>query len=78
MEERAMKWMQFFTPVASLNWQEAQALVQRSPAGEVTLLDVRQPKEYERGHLPGAKLIPLGDLEGRLGELDRDKPIVIY
>jgi rhodanese-related sulfurtransferase len=73
-----MKWMQFFTPVSSINWQEAHELVQRYPAGEVTFLDVRQLKEYERGHLPGAKLIPLGDLEGRLGELDRDKPIVIY
>jgi rhodanese-related sulfurtransferase len=73
-----MKWMQFFTPVSSINWEEAHELVQRYPAGAVTFLDVRQLKEYERGHLPGAKLIPLGDLEGRLGELDRDKPIVIY
>jgi rhodanese-related sulfurtransferase/rubrerythrin len=73
-----MKWMQFFTPVSSLTWQEAHKLVQRYPTGDVTFLDVRQPKEYEGGHLPGAKLIPLGNLEGRLDELDREKPIILY
>lgn len=73
-----MKWMQFFTPVSSINWEEAHELVHKYPTGDVTFLDVRQPKEYEGSHLPGAKLIPLGNLEGRLAELDREKPIVIY
>ncbi len=72
-----MKWMQFFTPVASINWEEANKLVDKH-AGEVVFLDVRQPGEYEAGHLPGAKLLPLGDLDNRLGELDKDKHIVIY
>ena len=72
-----MKWMQFFTPVASINWEEANKLVDEH-AGEVVFLDVRQPGEYEGGHLPGAKLLPLGDLDNRLAELDRDKHIVIY
>ena len=73
-----MKWMQFFTPVSSISWEEAHRLVEQNPGGEVVFLDVRQPKEYTRGHLPGAKLIPLGDLENRLDELPKDKPIVIY
>ena len=73
-----MKWLQFFTPVASIDWQEANQLVAEYPAGDVMFLDVRQPKEYAAGHLPGAKLLPLGDLDSRLGELDMDKPIVIY
>ena len=73
-----MKWKQFFTPVSSINWEEAHELVQQFPTGDVTLLDVRQPKEYAASHMPGAKLIPLGDLDGRLDELDREKPIVIY
>ncbi|MFT5702375.1 MAG: rhodanese-related sulfurtransferase [Desulforhopalus sp.] len=72
-----MKWMQFFTPVASINWEEAHELV-ADHNGDVIFLDVRQPREYEGGHLPGAKLLPLGDLDNRLGELDKDKPIVIY
>ncbi|TKB23273.1 rhodanese-like domain-containing protein [Desulfopila sp. IMCC35006] len=72
-----MKWMQFFTPVASINWEEANKLVDEH-ADEVIFLDVRQPGEYEGGHLPGAKLLPLGDLDNRLGELDSNKHIVIY
>ena len=42
------------------------------------LVDVRQPGEYEGGHLPGAKLVPMGEMEERLGELDPDKPTIAY
>ena len=45
---------------------------------QYNLVDVRQPKEYERGHLPGAKLIPLGELKDRLSEVDPNKPTIIY
>ena len=48
----------------------------------VVLLDVRTPEEYasETGHLPGALLIPVQELEQRLGELEpmRDRTIVAY
>ena len=40
------------------------------------LLDVRQPQEYRLGHIPGAKLIPLGSLRSRLVEVPRDRKIV--
>jgi len=73
-----MKWMQFFTPVSSITWDEAQQLVHENPETDIVFLDVRQPKEYHHGHLPGAKLIPLGELENRLGELGKDQPIIIY
>ena len=73
-----MKWMQFFTPVSSVNWEEALQLADQTAGRDVVFLDVRQPKEYTKGHLPGAKLIPLGDLENRLEELAKDTPIVIY
>lgn len=42
----------------------------------LTLLDVREDFEYEICHLPDATLIPVNELERRVGELDRDKPIV--
>jgi rhodanese-related sulfurtransferase len=45
---------------------------------EMTILDVRQPNEYETGHIPGAKLIPLPDLGSRLSEIDPQKPTLIY
>lgn len=45
----------------------------------MTILDVREPAEYAFGHIPGAKSIPLGELEQRFDELNRDDDIyVIY
>ena len=40
------------------------------------LLDVREPWEYRDGHVPGAQLIPLGELEQRVNEVPRDRPIL--
>ncbi len=42
------------------------------------LIDVRQPMEYELEHIPGALLLPLGDLERRLFELPADRDLVFY
>lgn len=42
------------------------------------ILDVRQPEEWQEGHIPGATLIPLGELPGRLDEVPKDKPVVVY
>jgi len=42
------------------------------------LVDVRQPDEYSKGHLPGSVLIPLGELPERMLELPVDKDIVFY
>ena len=40
------------------------------------ILDVRQPEEFRLGHIDGAKLIPLGQLAGRMNEVPRDSEIV--
>ena len=40
------------------------------------VLDVRQPDEYQSGHISGAKLIPLNELGARLSELPQDRTIV--
>ena len=45
---------------------------------DYTLLDVRQQWEYEEGHLPGARLIPLTELPDRMGEVPGDRPVVAY
>ncbi len=55
----------------------ADALGSRLASGEVAVIDVRNRSEYEAGHLPGALHIPVGYLAERLGELPRDKPLVI-
>ena len=41
------------------------------------IVDVREPDEWAAGHIPGATLIPLGELPSRQGELARDQPIVV-
>lgn len=41
------------------------------------ILDVREPEEWNAGHIPGATLIPLGQLESRVDELPRDQQIVV-
>jgi rhodanese-related sulfurtransferase len=46
--------------------------------GSYTLLDVRQPGEYEKERIPGANLIPLPELSDRLGEIDHERPIITY
>ena len=53
---------------------EAQRLVQ---SGAV-LVDVRSREEYGSGHVPGAINLPVQELPQRMGELPRDKPLVLY
>ncbi len=45
---------------------------------KLTLLDVREPQEWDITHLQGAKLIPLGDVPERVNELDSADEIVAY
>jgi len=46
-------------------------------AAGAVLLDVRNPDEYEAGHVPGAKLIPLGELATRQDELPDGDPVYV-
>jgi rhodanese-related sulfurtransferase len=50
----------------------------RLVANGATLLDVRTPGEFAEGHLPGALNIPVQSLSSRLGEVPKDKPVVVY
>ncbi len=49
----------------------------RQPA-DVVLVDVRSPEEFANGHIPGARLIPLPQLESALDDLDADRLHVFY
>ena len=42
------------------------------------LLDVREPNEYQIGRIPGSTLIPLGEVPQRVGEIPRDKDIIVH
>ncbi|WP_068671900.1 rhodanese-like domain-containing protein [Oceanobacillus sp. Castelsardo] len=42
------------------------------------LIDVREPQEFDRGHILGARNIPVTQLKQRLIELRKDKPVYLY
>lgn len=58
--------------------EELQDLSRTLGEEKYTLVDVRQPNEYLEGHIPGARLIPLPDLESGLEELRRKPHVVFY
>lgn len=53
-------------------------LLAQAKRGEVVVLDVRPPEEYDTAHLPYARSMPLAELEHRLSELPRGVDIVAY
>jgi rhodanese-related sulfurtransferase len=44
---------------------------------DVVILDVREQSEYDAGHIPGVTLIPMNTVANRLGEIPKDKPVIV-
>jgi len=61
---------------AAVSIQEATLMINRQDA---LVLDVREPAEFENGHVIGARNVPLSQLEGRVGELQKHKakPVIV-
>jgi rhodanese-related sulfurtransferase/DNA-binding transcriptional ArsR family regulator len=57
---------------------DRRSLLDRARRGEVFVIDVRPLEEYKAGHIPGARSIPLPELEERLGEIPREREVVAY
>jgi len=68
----------FFRPVGSIEADEVRRLIKDRRLDEYNVIDVREPNEYAKGHLPGALHIPLGELSIKSSELDHSKPTVAY
>jgi hydroxyacylglutathione hydrolase len=64
-------------PLATLPSIPAAALARESRRG-ATVLDVRNRSEWEEGHVPGARLVPLPELPARLEELRGAGPIAVH
>ena len=47
-------------------------------AGEVELIDVRLPFEWEAGRIEGARWIEVNDLSGEAESIPRDRPVIFY
>lgn len=73
-----MRWRQFLVPVKSMDSEEAREYVSKHREGTYTILDVRQPWEYEKEHISGARLVPLPQLSEKIGELDPGKPTIVH
>ncbi len=73
-----MNWKSLFVPGANMSAAQARSFIADQPRDSFELLDVRQPSEYEEGHLPGALLLPVKDLPARMAELDPEKPLLVY
>ena len=68
----------YYDAPSALEPVEADELLRRLDAGDVTLLDVRPPDEFRAGHIPGAISMPLEELEQRLSEIPRERPVIAY
>ena len=64
--------------IDSISGARTKEIVSSTELVNYQLVDVRQPGEYAKGHLPGALLIPLGELAERASELDENKQIIVY
>ena len=73
-----MRFSDLFSRVKSMDAEGSKKWLEEHSSGSYTLLDVREPEEYEEGHIPGALLIPLSELPGRLFEIDPKKPVLAY
>ncbi|MFC1881174.1 rhodanese-like domain-containing protein [Thermodesulfobacteriota bacterium] len=67
-----------FSSFTNINTEQFQAFIDANKEGSFTLLDVRQPSEYESARIPGSLLMPLPSLSEQLQELDPDKPVIAY
>jgi rhodanese-related sulfurtransferase len=70
--------LNYFKPISTWLPEKVRLFLKENSSEEYNLIDVRTPEEYKLGHLPGARLIPVGELADRLLELDPKKPTVVY
>jgi rhodanese-related sulfurtransferase/predicted transcriptional regulator len=68
----------FLTGHCGLEPVNREELLARVRSGKAMVIDVRPRDEFAAGHIAGAVSMPLGELEARLSELPRGKPIVAY
>ena len=75
-----MRILDFFRSRSDSDWSadKVKKFLQEHNPDDYLLVDVRQPKEYEAEHIPGARLTPIKELPDRLDDLSPTKPIIAY
>lgn len=64
--------------IKDISAEEVYEIISSGRVKDYIILDVRTPEEFSEGYIEGALLIPVSELEGRLNELSKDKPIITY
>jgi rhodanese-related sulfurtransferase/rubrerythrin len=70
--------MDYYKRIESWSVKKVEEFLKDHHPDDYNLLDVRQPIEYEQGHLPGAIMIPVGELQAGVSQLDPQRPTVVY
>lgn len=73
MSGAMLLWSMFGNRFRGVNDVDTNAALQLINHKNAFVLDVREPAEYENGHLLNSTLIPLGKLKARIGELEKHK-----
>lgn len=73
-----MKISDLFTSVEKLSIDETRKIINKKGQNDLILLDVREPAEYEAGHIPGAQFQPVSDLLNNLDKVDSSKTVITY
>lgn len=73
-----MSILDYFRSVTAWSAEEVKDFLREHSAHDYNLVDVRQPREYDHGHLPGARLIPIAELRERQEELERGRTTIVY
>lgn len=71
-----LTWSLALAGVQEISSREAKALLEKNK--NIFLLDVRTPQENSQAKLPGTVLIPIGEFERRMGEVPKNKTILVY
>lgn len=70
----------FYAEETRVHWIDVNSMKKILEEQAPVIVDVRTPREYEQGHIPGAVNVPLDDLRANRALLDahKDQPVLLY
>ena len=72
------EWTKAGRDFTKVNQMSVHELNQQTENPDLQILDVRQPTEWDHGHIPNARYMFLPEIEKRMGKLEKSKPVVVY
>lgn len=77
-EEKRERKEEEMAEITYISPDEVYKIISSNQKSDYIILDVRTASEFKEEHIEGAVLIPVSELEGKLDELPKDKPIIVY